>query len=180
MKLPPREIRTYLAEKDQSLLDYIKTVQHETGYPPSIPQIIEYKKCAGEIPVKRSLNKLRTKGFIDWAEKIAYVNEEHVRIPVVGEFTSQGRVAFGNPNAKKCIDISMLWVGRYFALELRSEKLENRNLSQFTIFERCSSQAEKISGTHLYQIDGRPQLTRGSKTAHPIAKIIGFWEGVNG
>lgn len=171
-----------LNEKDLRLLDYIDSTQKKTGYPPSIRQMIAFRECTGENPITKSLNKFRTRGLVDWTKEREYLQKTTANIPIVGKIDNNGDVIFGNLNTDKCLDISMVWIDRFFALEIetRSNSQSSTNVStNYIIFERHSHR-KTSEGCQLRQINGKTKIAKSrSLSESEIARTVGSWEKID-
>jgi repressor LexA len=90
------------------LVEYIKTTQHA----PSIRQMMAAMNLRSLAPIQSRLEKLRTKGYIDWTEgkarTIRILRPETGGIPVLGAIAAGGLVEPFTDIQEK-LDLSSLW-----------------------------------------------------------------------
>ena len=74
------------------LVDYIRTAQH----PPSLRQMMKAMNLRSLAPVKRRLERLRTKGYLDWttgqARSLRLLRLPASGLPILGEIIAGGLV----------------------------------------------------------------------------------------
>ena len=74
------------------LVEYIRTAQH----PPSLRQMMKAMNLRSLAPVKRRLERLRTKGYLDWttgqARSLRLLHLSAPGLPLLGQITAGGLV----------------------------------------------------------------------------------------
>ncbi|MDB6080316.1 MAG: transcriptional repressor, LexA family, partial [Akkermansiaceae bacterium] len=133
-------MQEHLTERQQEILDYLKSAQRKTGIMPSTREIQHYFKFASQTAAMSHLRALERKGVIQRspgkARAVVFPSdldrEEIVDIPVYGQIAA-GFAQDSQQEQQGCISIDIASIGiprsaRTFALKVKGDSMINAHI----------------------------------------------------